>query len=81
MNRRLGCRPTGYPRAAEGRATDGGAIHLHQTGVPTLYLGVPCRYIHSHSGIIQTDDYDSTLKLLLELIKRLDAKTVKGLAP
>ncbi len=64
-----------------GGATDGGAIHLHQTGVPTLYLGVPCRYIHSHSGIIQTEDYDNTLKLLLELIKRLDAKTVKGLAP
>ena len=64
-----------------GGATDGAAIHLHQTGVPTLYLGVPCRYIHSHAGIIHADDYDHTLELLIALIRRLDAKTVKGLAP
>jgi endoglucanase len=64
-----------------GGATDGGAVHLHHAGVPTLYLGVPTRYIHSHSGIIHADDYDHTLELLLELIRRLDAKTVRGLAP
>ena len=61
--------------------TDGGPVHVHEVGVPALYLGVPCRYIHSHSGIIHTDDYDNTLELLVALLMRLDAKTVKSLAP
>jgi len=64
-----------------GGATDGGAVHIHQAGVPTLYLGIPTRYIHSHAGIIHADDYDRALKLLVELIRKLDAKTVKGLTP
>ena len=29
-------------------ATDGAAIHLHKTGVPTVVLGIPSRHIHSH---------------------------------
>ncbi len=61
--------------------TDGGPVHVHLTGVPTLYLGVPARYIHSHSGIVHSDDYDNALKLVVELAKLLDAKTVKSLAP
>ena len=51
----------------EGGATDAKAIHLHGTGVPSVLLGVPTRYIHSHAGIIHTDDYDATLDLLKEV--------------
>lgn len=63
----------------EGGATDGGAIHLHKTGVPTVVIGVPARHIHSHSSIIHREDYDRALTLLIELVKRLDAETVSGL--
>jgi putative aminopeptidase FrvX len=63
----------------EGGATDGAAIHLHATGVPTVVLGVAARHIHSHSGIIHRDDFDHAVKLLVAIIKRLDAKTVAGL--
>jgi endoglucanase len=62
----------------EGGATDGGAIHLHKTGVPTVVLGVPARHIHSHSSIIHREDYNRALTLLIELVKRLDAETVSG---
>ena len=51
----------------EGGATDAKAIHLHGKGVPSVLLGVPTRYIHSHAGIIHTDDYDATLQLLKEV--------------
>ena len=61
---------------AEGGATDGGAIHLHHIGVPTIVLSVPARHIHSHSSIIHRDDYDRAVKLLVALLKRLDTKTV-----
>ena len=63
----------------EGGATDGAAIHLHSTGVPTVVIGVAARHIHSHSSIIHREDYDNAVKLLVELIKRLDAETVAGL--
>jgi putative aminopeptidase FrvX len=56
--------------------TDARQIHLHKTGVPTIVLGVPVRYAHSHAGMLSLDDYDNTLNLLVELLKRLDTQTV-----
>jgi endoglucanase len=63
----------------EGGATDGSAIHLHKTGVPTVVIGVAARHIHSHSGIIHRDDYDAARKLVVAVIRKLDAATVAGL--
>jgi endoglucanase len=63
----------------EGGATDGRPIHIHGTGVPTVFIGVPVRYIHCHAGIIHADDYDNTVKLMVEAVKRLDASTVASL--
>lgn len=63
----------------EGGATDGAAIHLHNTGVPTVVIGVAARHIHSHSSIIHREDYDNAVKLLIEVIKKLDAPTVEKL--
>jgi putative aminopeptidase FrvX len=63
----------------EGGATDGSAIHLFKTGVPTVVLAVPARHIHSHSSIIHRKDYDDTVKILVELITRLDQKQVEEL--
>jgi putative aminopeptidase FrvX len=62
----------------EAGATDGAAIHLHNTGVPTVVVGVAARHIHSDSSIIHRDDYDHAVKLLVELINRLDTETVAG---
>jgi len=62
--------------AMEGGATDGGPIHLHKVGVPTIVLSVPTRHIHSHNAILHRDDVDNTVKLLSLLVQKLDAKTV-----
>lgn len=63
----------------EGGATDGGVIHMHNEGVPTVVLGVPARHIHSHNSIIHRDDYDNALKLVIALVQKLDSATVAGL--
>jgi endoglucanase len=63
----------------EGGATDGAAIHMHDTGVPTVVISVPARHIHSHNSIIHRDDYDRAVRLLTALIGRLDAETVASL--
>ncbi len=58
--------------------TDAGQIHLSGMGAPSLFLGIPTRYIHSHNGILDFDDVENAIQLLIELIKKLDAKTVES---
>jgi endoglucanase len=65
--------------AMPGGATDGSAIHLHGTGVPTIVIGVAARHIHSHSAIIHRDDFDEAVKLVSAVVAKLDAETVNGL--
>ena len=65
--------------AVEGGATDGGIIHIHAGGVPTVVIGVPARHIHSHVGLLHRDDYDHALRLIVALIRKLDGATVQEL--
>ncbi|NLW24501.1 MAG: M42 family metallopeptidase [Clostridia bacterium] len=59
-----------------GGGTDAGAIHKYGSGVPSVSFGIPTRYIHSHAGIFHRDDYENLLRLLVEMIKKLDESTV-----
>lgn len=59
--------------------TDAGKIHLHGTGVPSLVVSVPTRYIHSHNAILHIDDVVQTAKLMVAVIKRLDRATITSL--
>ena len=65
--------------ALEGGATDGGPIHLHKIGVPTVVISVPTRHIHCHNAIMHRDDFDRAVQLVTAVIERLDKKTVAGL--
>jgi len=58
--------------------TDAGQIHLAGMGAPSLFIGIPTRYIHSHNGMLDFDDVENAILLLIELIKRLDTKTVES---
>jgi endoglucanase len=59
-------------------ATDARAIQLHNRGVPTIVLGVPARYIHTHNSIIRMDDYLSALRLIMVLLRNLDTETCES---
>lgn len=65
--------------AIEGGATDGAAIHLHRSGVPTVVIAVPARHIHSHSSILHRDDYDNAVRLLVNLLIRLDSSRLEDI--
>lgn len=52
--------------------TDASQMHLAHNGAPCISIGIPTRYIHSHASIIHKDDYDNTVKLISEFIKRLN---------
>jgi putative aminopeptidase FrvX len=43
---------------------------------PSLCLGVPIRYAHSHASLMYLQDYEHTLSLLLNVIQRLDDRAL-----
>ncbi|WP_430494531.1 M42 family metallopeptidase [Rossellomorea marisflavi] len=59
-----------------GGGTDSGSIHLTANGVPALSITIATRYIHSHAAMLHRDDYQHTVKLITEVIKKLDRETV-----
>lgn len=58
--------------------TDARSIQLSGFGVPTVVVGVPVRYIHSHNSILQLQDYENTIQLMVQVIKTLNAAAVAG---
>lgn len=58
--------------------TDAGRLHLYKTGRPSIVIGVPTRHIHSHVSIAHLDDITNAVKLVVELVKRLDNATVNN---
>jgi len=62
--------------AMAGGGTDAGSIHVTANGIPALSIGIATRYIHSHAGILHRDDYDNAVKLVVEVIKKLDRDAV-----
>ena len=59
--------------------TDAKSVHVHGTGVPTVVIAVPARYIHTHVSIINWNDYCATRDLVVELVRALDREAVDGL--
>jgi putative aminopeptidase FrvX len=59
--------------------TDGAAFHVSRGGVPTVFLSIATRYIHSHNSIIYRKDYDNVVKLAVAMVAGLDRKTVASL--
>ncbi len=57
--------------------TDAGRVHLAHKGVPSIVLGVPVRYAHSHHGLISLDDYDNIIAMLIHIAGTLDSATLQ----
>ena len=57
--------------------TDTGAIHVSRTGVPSVALAVPCRYIHTPAGLLSLDDLDNTVALMRATLHALPANWKK----
>jgi endoglucanase len=60
----------------KGGGTDGGAIHMANAGCPSVVITVPTRHIHSHVALVSLEDIDNAVALVVEVVKRLDKKTV-----
>ena len=60
-------------------STNAGIIHVSNKGVPTLVLGIPTRYAHTHYCYSAEFDVAATVDLAVEVIKNLTEEKVKEL--
>ena len=58
--------------------TDASTTHLHGSGVPTVVIGVPARSIHTHSSMIDFEDYLNAIELVKSMVEELDTATVES---
>lgn len=59
--------------------TDSGEIHKQYDGIITMTISLPCRYFHSHVSLIDIDDFHEAVKLLTEVCKAINKKTLEDL--
>ncbi len=53
--------------------TDAGAVHVHGSGVPTLVISTPARYIHSPRSVACIDDIEQVVNALTVILSSVDA--------
>ena len=62
-----------------GYGEDASMLQKSAQGIPAVNIGVPTRYGHSQSGVIDRADYDNTVKLVVAMIERLSAAEVEAI--
>ncbi len=59
--------------------TDSGNIHKAFDGVLNMTLSIPIRYMHTNHSMIHTEDVESCIRLVCELVKDMSAEVFEGL--
>lgn len=65
--------------ALTGGGTDAGRMQFAGSGVPSLFIGFPARYIHSAASIVHQDDLENAARLMAAVIRRLDRSAADAL--
>jgi endoglucanase len=58
-------------RQPGGGSTDAAAIHRQKSGIPSVSISVPGRYVHTAAGIARISDWKNTLALMYTALVRL----------
>ena len=75
-------RESGIPvqfESVTGYGEDAAALQKSGQGVPAINLGLPTRYAHSQSSVMDRADYDNLLKLVVQMIQKLSAAGVRAI--
>ena len=59
-----------------GGGTNGSVYHLSHDGIPTIVIGCPVRYAHSHNSIASVRDYGNAVALAVEVVKALNSEVI-----
>lgn len=58
--------------------TDAGAIHKTRSGIPSVSVSVPQRYLHTAAGLVRKQDVINTFKLIHTALSRLDSSILNS---
>ncbi|MGM0601304.1 MAG: M42 family metallopeptidase, partial [Candidatus Rifleibacteriota bacterium] len=58
--------------------TNGSRYHVTQNGIPSLVVGIPSRYIHTHYSYASYKDFENAVKFAENLIKSLNKDIIKN---
>jgi len=75
-------RDNGIPvqfESVTGYGEDAAALQKSGQGLPAINLGLPTRYAHSQSSVMDRADYDNLLKLVVQMIQKLSAAEVRAI--
>lgn len=61
-----------------GGGTDGGVYHMANQGIPSVVLGVPVRYAHTHFGISDYADYEAAFNWGKAIIEAVSEEVIEG---
>ncbi len=61
-----------------GGGNNGSVITLHDRGIPTITIGIPVRYIHSHHCIATLTDFNAAVNWCAAILSALDRKTIES---
>lgn len=59
-------------RQPGGGGTDAGAIHRQRSGIPSVSVSVPGRYLHTSAGLCRFSDWQNTYSLLYTALNSMD---------
>jgi putative aminopeptidase FrvX len=66
--------------SVSGYGEDGSMLQQSGKGIPSVNIGIPTRYGHSQSGVIDRTDYDNTVELVVQMIRALSENEVKSIS-
>ena len=65
-------------RQPGGGGTDAGAVHKQRSGIPSVSMSVPGRYIHTPATIVHLEDWKNSLRLAHAALSRLTPALLAG---
>ena len=61
-------------RQPGGGGTDAGVIHKTRSGIPSVSVSVPARYVHTAASVARLEDWENTLRLLYAALSRVNSE-------
>ncbi len=65
-------------RQPGGGGTDAGSIHKQRSGIPSISVSVPGRYLHTPAAIVRLNDWKNSIALIHAALSHIDKSLLRG---
>lgn len=64
--------------ARSGGSTNGGKYHIAEKSIPTVVIGIPTRYVHTHYTYASVKDYRDAILFGKKILEKLTKETIES---